>query len=320
MASRFHISRRSTAPRCTEPVLSTYRRPAELTDALRRIGPRWHEDIRTAGDQVKALYLPQLAAAPRDGITVIRDVAYGADPRHVLDIYRPAAARSAPVVAFVHGGAFIRGERNINDQMYANVLLWFARRGFVGVNIEYRLAPQAVYPSGAEDVASACHWLGANISQYGGRAERLLLIGHSAGGTHVATALSDPLLAGRAPGVLAAVLISARLRADALATNPNAAGVQAYFGTDETLYADRSPVKFVQRLRSPVLVINAEYENPWLDLYGLEYATAVAAGQGRAPVHLTCMDHNHVSIMAHFNTEEEWLGEQIIDFFERIRL
>ena len=301
-------------------MLSTYRRPAELTDALRRIGPRWHEDIRTAGDQVKALYLPRLAAAPRDGITVIRDVTYGADPRHVLDIYRPAAARGAPVVAFVHGGAFIRGERTINDQMYANVLLWFARRGFVGVNIEYRLAPQAVYPSGAEDVASACHWLGANISQYGGHAERLLLIGHSAGGTHVATALSDPLLTGRAPGALAVVLISARLRADALATNPNAAGVQAYFGTDETLYADRSPVKFAQRLRSPVLVINAEYENPWLDLYGLEYATAVAAGQGRAPVHLTCMDHNHVSIMAHFNTEEEWLGEQIIDFFERTRL
>ena len=225
----------------------------------------------------------------------------------------------APVAAFVHGGAFIRGERNINQQMYANVLLWFARQGYVGVNIEYRLAPQAVYPSGAEDVACACDWLRSNISRYGGDDGQLLLIGHSAGGTHVAAALTDPQLEGREPRASAAVLISARLRADALASNPNAAGVRAYFGSDESRFSERSPVSFAQRLRVPVLIVNAEYENPLLDLYGLEYASALARTMGRAPVHITCMDHNHVSIMAHFNTEEEWLGGQIIDFFDRAR-
>jgi acetyl esterase/lipase len=292
-------------------------REPELTAALREIGPIWHRDIRAAGDRVRALYQPYLAAAPRGGVEVIRDVAYGGDPRQVLDVYRPSGARSAPVVVFVHGGAFIRGDRNVSDEIYANVLVWFARHGYVGVNIEYRLAPQAPYPCGAEDVALACRWIVQNIAGHGGDPAKLLLIGHSAGGTHVATCLSDPALAAVRPDVSAAVLISARLRADTLAANPNAGGVQAYFGMDESLYAPRSPVTYASRLAVPALVVNAEYENPLLDRYGLEYAAAVAAHRQNAPVHLALMDHNHISIVAHFNTREQLLGEQILVFFDR---
>jgi len=319
MALRFRTSPRSMARWRTEPVPDHSPRQTALTEALRSIGPRWREDIRAAGDQVKALYHPYLAEAPRTGITIIRDTAYGRDPRQVVDVYGPQQARAAPVVAFVHGGAFVRGERNINDQMYGNVLIWFARQGFVGVNIEYRLAPQTIYPGGAEDVASACRWIHTNIAQHGGDPEQVFLIGHSAGGTHVAAALTDPRLAGQEPQVSAAVVVSARLQADALPANPNAAGVQAYFGVDESLYAERSPLAFAHRLRVPTLIVNAEYENPLLDGYGLAYAAAVAQAQGRAPIHLTCMDHNHVSVIAHFNTREEWLGRQIIDFFLRSR-
>ena len=43
--------------------------------------------------------------------------------------------------------------------MYDNVLFWFARQGCVGINVEYRLAPQTTYPGGAEDVASALGWV-----------------------------------------------------------------------------------------------------------------------------------------------------------------
>jgi acetyl esterase len=292
-------------------------REVELTSALREIGPVWHRDIRAAGDRVKALYQPLLAAASHQGVTVRRDLAYGPDPRQVVDVYRPDGANHAPVVVFVHGGAFVRGDRNISGQMYANVLVWFARHGFVGVNVEYRLAPQARYPSGSEDVAAAVAWVHRNIAGFGGNPRKTLLIGHSAGGTHAAACLSDPVCAGREPEVRAAVLISARLRADALPANPNAAGVQAYYGIDESLYNERSPVTHASRLSLPVLLVNAEYENPLLDRYGLEYASQLAQARNRAPIHLTLMDHNHVSVVAHFNTREEWLGQQIIEFFER---
>ncbi len=295
------------------------RRPATATARLREIGPRWQRDIRVAGDDTRAFYLPLLAAAPRAGVAVARDIAYGPHPRQVLDVYRPPGARHAPVIAFVHGGAFVRGSKDTNAGMYANVLTWFARHGLVGVNVEYRLAPEAPYPGGAADVALACRWIAQRIGEHGGDPARLCLFGHSAGGTHVATLACDP-----DPDVLALpphdarclVLVSARLRADALPANPNAEGVRAYFGANESRYDAVSPATHAARLDRPVLVATAQYENPLLDVYGLEFALAVARARGVAPLHIALADHNHVSIVAHFNTSEQWLGEEIVAFCE----
>jgi len=291
-------------------------RPDAITRQLREIGPQWQHDIRSAGDRTKALYLPWLEAAPRSGLSVWRDIPYGDHPRQVLDVYRPDGARRAPVVVFVHGGAFVRGAKDINTQMYGNVLAWFARQGCVGINMEYRLAPEASYPQGADDVALACEWVVRHVASHGGDPQAVCLIGHSAGGTHAASYAYDPALPYRGRHLRCLVLLSARLRADALAENPNAAGVRAYFGDDPALYAQRSPVSHAADSALPVLIANAEYDNPLLDLYGLELACRLAQVRRRAPRYLTLGDHNHVSLMAHFNTAEQWLGEQILDFFQ----
>ena len=119
---------------------------------------------------MKDLYGPVLQARPRDGIVIRRDLPYGDDPRQVLDVFTPAGARGADVVVFVHGGAFIRGAKATEHGIYDNVLLWFARQGFVGVNLEYRLAPQAPYPRGGLDVAAALEWVHHHIADHGGPA------------------------------------------------------------------------------------------------------------------------------------------------------
>ena len=295
-------------------------REEAFTESLRAIGMRWQRDIRIASDDTKDLYLPLVARGPREGIAVHRDLAYGPHPRHVLDVYQPAGARRAGVLVFVHGGAFVRGAKDINAEMYGNVLIWFARQGYLGINLEYRLAPEAPYPGGAADLALACNWLAEHVAQYGGDPQRIGLVGHSAGGTHVATLIGDPVLRpafdpdGR---LCCAALLSARLRADDLPVNPNAAGVAAYFGADPSTYEQRSPVSHAANVSLPVLVVNAEFENPLLDLYGLEYALAVGQSRGVAPLHLALADHNHMSIVTHFNTGEQFLGEQILAFFER---
>ena len=289
-----------------------------LTQRLRDIGGRWQTDTRSAGDETKALYLPLLQQAQKNGVEVLRNIMYGTHERHILDIYRPLGATAAPVIAFAHGGAFVRGAKDINSEMYGNVLTWFARQGFIGVNLEYRLAPEASFPGGALDLAQACAWVTSSISRFGGNPERLCLIGHSAGGTHVGTLIADSDLGfGSANTPRCAVLISARLRADSLPINPNASGVEAYFGVDSEKYEALSPIYKAGSINIPVLVVNAEYENPLLDLYGLEFALAVGRAKGVAPPHITLIDHNHVSIMAHFNTTEQYLGEQIVSFFER---
>ncbi len=292
--------------------------PAALRALLAEIGPQWATDIARHSQSIKDAYAPLLAQAPKAGIEVARDRAYGDHARQVLDVFRPAGARTAPVVMFVHGGAFVRGGKRVTNELYDNVPYWFARQGFVGVNVEYRLAPEAPYPCGAQDLALAIEWVHRHIGRDGGDPARVLLIGHSAGGTHAASYACDPLLGYLGRHVAALVLISARLRADQSRANPNAAGVRAYFGDDPALHDARSPVSHTARCDLPVLVAAAEFENPLLDVYALEFAHRLASARGYAPQYVQMMGHNHMSIVAHFNSDEEALGRIILEFFDRV--
>lgn len=287
---------------------------AALQRELARIGPLWATDIRGGSRCVKDLYDPLLAAAPKAGITVHRDLSYGPHARNGLDIFQPTAPSPAPVVVFVHGGAFVRGDKRTTDEIYDNVLFWFARQGCLGVNLEYRLAPDATYPAGALDIGAAVAWLQGNAARFGGDPARIHLVGHSAGGTHAATHVYDPAAGGPSPAVLGLVLISARLRADVLDINPNRDGVLAYFGPDPASHAAASPVNHAHRSRLPTLVVTAEFENPLLDVYGAEFAARLVAAGHPKSAHLSVPGHNHMSIVAHFNTPEETLGRQILSF------
>ncbi len=138
------------------------------------------------------LYLPLLARAPKGGVRVTKDLTYGEDPRHRLDVYQPEGASDLPVFVYVHGGGYRTGERDINDEVYANVLHFFSRQGMLGINATYRLAPEAAWPSGAEDLRGVIEWVRAHAEEYGGDPNRVFMMGHSAGATHVATYALDP--------------------------------------------------------------------------------------------------------------------------------
>src|SRR5258708_19023943 len=225
--------------------------PAALRALLAEIGPQWATDIARHSQCIKDAYEPLLAHAPKGGVAVLRDLAYGDHARQVLDIFRPTGAQTAPVAMFVHGGAFVRGTKRATDELYDNVLYWFARQGFVGVNVEYRLAPEAPYPCGAQDLALAIEWVHRHIARDGGDPARVLLIGHSAGGTHAASYACDPLLGYLGRHLSALVLVSSRLRADQLPANPNAMGGRAYFGDDPALYDVPPPVSHAARYHLP---------------------------------------------------------------------
>jgi hypothetical protein len=65
---------------------------------------------------VQAIYKPLLEKQPRDGVIVARDVVYGPDARHRLDVYRPqadsAASRWSGDNATAHGADIGRGSPN----------------------------------------------------------------------------------------------------------------------------------------------------------------------------------------------------------------
>jgi len=293
-----------------------------LTEAdqrrLEALNQAWECDIRAGSAATKALFRPYLRAAANEGIEVVRDLAYGPDERQRLDVFIPPAACGSgpwPVLAFVHGGAFVRGDKSGADGLYDNVLYWFAKRGFVGVNIEYRLAPQATFPSGAEDVGAALAWVQRHIGRHGGDPARCVLMGHSAGGTHACDYLFRVQRASAGLLPAAVLLVSARLRADVLPENPNREGVSAYYGgSTSELLEDRSALSAVGPCAVPVMLLFTEAENPLLDVYALECGHRLAQMNGRAPRVLQVPGHNHLSIVAHLNTGDDTVGEEMLVF------
>lgn len=284
------------------------------------MGPHWTSNIVANREIVLAAYSPVLASRPREGIQTVRELAYGPHSRHRLDIYNRPGTRDAPVVAFVHGGAFVRGEKDATPEIYGNFTRYFARHGCVGVNIEYRLAPEAAYPAGAEDVAAAIAWIRTNIGRHGGDPERIVLAGHSAGAAHAGAYACDPIVSKtNGHGLVGLALLSGRLRADAYADNPNAHGVRDYYGSDETLYDARSVVTHATNINIPLFIAVAEYENPYLDLYSAEMAYRVGTRDKRLPVFLQLPGQNHTSIVAHFDAGEELLDCALLEFVRSLK-
>ncbi len=128
------------------------------------------------------------AVTASGGYQLMQGVAYGADPRQKLDVYRPTRPLpETPVVVFFYGGTWNSGERGD----YRFVAQALAARGLLVVVADYRLYPQVRYPSFLEDGAQAVAWTYRNIGKYGGNVQRLFVMGHSSGGYNAAMLALD---------------------------------------------------------------------------------------------------------------------------------
>lgn len=289
--------------------------PQDLRDLMAEIGPQWSPalHVKLMLDRFSAVH----RAGSKEGVTVKRDIAYGAHERQQLDIYLPDDGKQhRPAVLFAHGGAFLDGHRNRTDEIYANVLHFFARHGVVGINIGYRLADTAKYPGATDDIASVVAWTHAHAVEIGIASDRIFLMGHSAGAAHTGSYVYDVR---RQPpdgaGLAGHLVISGRVRAETLPENPNAHKVATYYATDDaTVLSDLSPVSHVGVQSIPTFIAFAEFENPLIDVHCLELAHRLAQAKRRAPPLLWLRGHNHTSMIAHINTAEDRLGRAMLDF------
>ncbi len=136
------------------------------------------------------------AISSQRGLTIIKDIHYGIDPRQALDVYKPEIDNSIlqsrhtsglPVVIFIHGGSWQSGDK----AGYGFVGQSLAQAGYVTVVIEYRLAPKNIYPDYIHDSVSAISWVYQHIAQYGGNPDQIFVMGHSAGAFNAVTAVDD---------------------------------------------------------------------------------------------------------------------------------
>jgi len=132
---------------------------------------------------------------------VERDLVYGpqgaADPRQVLDLFRPAGS-GWPLLIFVHGGSWIEGDKALevgSFDPYQNIGRFYAIRGMGVAVLNYRLQPSVTWREQVEDVATATGWLAEHIEERGGDKSRIFLMGHSAGSQLVSYVALAPWLA-----------------------------------------------------------------------------------------------------------------------------
>jgi acetyl esterase/lipase len=116
-------------------------------------------------------------------IVAERDIAYRDDvaaPYNLLDVIhfddRAPGGRAAIVLA--HGGSWRAGDKADHNDVVAGL----ANAGYVVANVNYRLSGTAKFPAAIEDVKAAIRWLRANAAQYDVDADRIGLMGLSAGG------------------------------------------------------------------------------------------------------------------------------------------
>jgi acetyl esterase/lipase len=70
----------------------------------------------------------------------LEHVAYGADPRQVLDFWKAESSEPTPLLFYIHGGGWRQGDKN---RVYAIGISNFLAAGISVVSIEYRFVPQA---------------------------------------------------------------------------------------------------------------------------------------------------------------------------------
>lgn len=82
-------------------------------------------------------------------------------------------------VMLIHGGGFAAGDKG--TQQWQDICRWLAEAGFVAVNVNYRLAPEHVFPAAIEDVQAAVEWTRAHAETYDIDPARVGVLGGSAG-------------------------------------------------------------------------------------------------------------------------------------------
>lgn len=157
---------------------------------------------------VGAKFLYNTAPAPPTvQLAVPYDPSAPDDPKRQLDLYFPAG-KDFPTVVFVHGGGWAWGDRTQSfggADVYRNIGRFLADHGIGAAVIGYRLVWPLDWQSQVGDVARATAWVQAHVAERGGRADRLFLMGHSAGAQLAARVATDPAWLTREQGTAAGI-------------------------------------------------------------------------------------------------------------------
>lgn len=289
----------------------------ELRDKIRALG---REVSPALLEGTHALFAELHAQTTPPAASVSRDLEYGPDARHRLDLWLPerrSAGVKAPVLLFVHGGGFVMGDKSTpGTPFYDNVGRWAVARGWIGATMTYRLAPAHPWPAGAEDVGRAVGWLAQHVAPHGGDPSRIFAMGQSAGAVHVASYIAFPRFHGsRGPGLAGGLLISSIFDVERADHNDFQ---KAYFGADDSSYAERSSLPGLVSSKVPLLASVSELDADEFHRQAAIFVSTFTSTHGRYPRMLYLEGQNHLSSVLQIGLAEDNLGPRIADFVEAV--
>jgi arylformamidase len=239
------------------------------------------------------------AADGHYGVEVLTDLAYRDDKdadaeRNKLDLYLPKGAKDFPVMMFVHGGAWMSGDKGL----YNSLGKQFAANGVGTAIINYRLSGKdstVKHPDHIQDVAKAFAWVHTNIAKYGGRADRIFISGHSAGAHLVALLATDDtylkaekLSLDDIHGVMALSGVYTIVPLVPIFTRP--------FGKDEEVCKAASPINHVTGKHPPFLIAYGDVDFPFCDKMSDQFCSKLKDCKCEAAT-MKVSDRNHFTII-----------------------
>jgi acetyl esterase/lipase len=270
---------------------------------------------------VLILVTPLAAAEPR----VQRGLPYAMpkDERQTLDVYTPAEGKNLPVIVWIHGGAWQRGDKtNVQKKPQA-----FTDRGFVFISTNYRFVPNVTVKEMTGDIARAIRWAHDHAKEHGGDPKAIYLMGHSAG-AHLAAlvctddrylkaeGLSLKILKGCVPVDVSVYDIPKRFKDGGTAPS---ATFKTIFGEKEETHRDLSPVTHVAKGKDipPFLILHVasrpdtKAQSEWLadKLKEAGVSAAVHAAEGKT----------HGTINSELGLPDDKPTKALYEFLDRTR-
>jgi len=247
-------------------------------------------DDGTAADVLPGARTLQLPS----NVTIERDLTYGEDPAQRLDLYRPATGVvGAPIVLFVHGGGWWRGDKAMPRMVQNKVPHWIGK-GFVFVSTNYRMLPAADVLQQAEDVGRALAFVQRHAERWGGDPARVVLLGHSAGAHLAALITADATIAtrhGAQTWQATVALDSAALDMDAIMNRPHYRFYDPVFGSDPAFWREASPLHRLNgKPAAPMLLVCSSQRDDSCQPAHAFAAKAMAAG-GRVEILPLALTH-----------------------------
>ena len=235
------------------------------------------------------------------------DFAYGEHERNRLDLYQPVDANAAPVMVYIHGGGWKRGDKKAVGEK----VTYFTSRGWLFVSINYRFVPEGTHPANVDDVAKALAWIHDHVAEYGGDQDQLFLMGHSAGAhlaALVATSEAPLRKSEKDRGILNGVISLDTNTYDIvrLMKTGSGAAYTGVFGKDPELWSDASPITHIAADQGipPFLICYSrgmrKTANPARSAQANGFAEALRAAGVHAEV-VDASDRNHGEI-------NQWFG------------